>query len=258
MSYMKEVYASSEECKTLFTTLTRSQVAHNIQLGQQVLDIATGSAYFSIELALTHPHTQITSIDIFDGAVTQAKAHIRAKNLDERITVLKMDASDLDFQDNRFDTVVNYLGLEDIHMTRGSLGVKQTFQEVHRVLKPGGSFYFVAMPPDAMETKPQQLEVEVFSWLCGATWLTTTEYLYLVEDAGLVFNTKTGFYTGRKLSVQQAREEIAYACQYVPIHYGVKTPSFTEAWEKYSWSIQCSGMGHYSKTVLFEVTKPLC
>jgi len=254
---MNEVYATPEDYRTLFRTLTRSQVAAPLQLGPRVLDIAAGSAYFSIEVASQHPHTTLAAIDLCPGSVTHAHNHIAAANLAGRISVLAMDASTLGFSDECFDTVVNYLGLEDIHMTRGCRGVQQAFQEVHRVLTPGGRFYFVALPPDEMETTPQQLEVAVFSWLCGATWLTTAEYLQLVDAAGLVFTAKTSFYTGKKLSVEHAQEEIHYACTYAPLHYGVQTPSFQDAWARFGPAIQRYGLGHYSKTVLFETTKPL-
>jgi ubiquinone/menaquinone biosynthesis C-methylase UbiE len=254
---MNEVYASPEDYRSLFRTLTRSQVAARLQLGPNVLDIAAGSGYFSIEVASQHPHTTLVAIDLFPESVTHAKKNIAATNLAERLTVLAMDASNLGFRDEGFDTVVNYLGLEDIHMTRGYRGIQQTFQEAHRVLKPGGRFYFVALPPDAMETTPQQLEVALFSWLCGATWLNTAEYRRLVDAAGLVFTAKTAFYTGKKLAVEQAREEINYACTYAPLHYGVQTPKFQDAWTRYGPSIQRCGLGHYSKTVLFETTKPL-
>ncbi len=254
---MNEVYASPEDYRTLFRTLTRLQVAAHLQLGPRVLDIAAGSTYFSMEVASQHPHTTLVAIDLFPRSVTHARANIAAADLTGRISVLAMDASTLGFSDEGVDTVVNYLGLEDIHMTRGYRGVQQTFQEAHRVLTPGGRFYFVALPPDEMETKPQRLEVEVFSWLCGATWLTTAEYLQLVDDAGLAFTAKTSFYTGKKLSVEHAQEEIHYACTYAPLHYGVQTLRFQDAWTRYGPAIQQYGLGHYSKTVLFETTKPL-
>ncbi|MGD2200786.1 MAG: class I SAM-dependent methyltransferase [Candidatus Bathyarchaeota archaeon] len=252
---MRELYATPQEYEALFTTLTRPQVASKIKLGNEVLDIAAGSAYFSIEVAIKHPSVKITAVDIFQGSVDRAGENIAARKLDDRITAIRMDASDLDFPDQCFDTVVNYLGFEDIHMTRGYGGVQKAIREVGRVLRPQGTFYFVAMPPDMMETEPQRLEVELFSWLCGATWLKSDEYISLLEEAGLVFRRKTPFYTGKKLTVDQAKEEIEYACEYAPIHYNVETSSFREAWEKFGESIQRHGLGHYSKTVLFEAEK---
>jgi SAM-dependent methyltransferase len=167
-----------------------------------------------------------------------------------------MDASDLDFQPESFDTVVNYLGLEDIHMTRGREGIENTFKEVFRVLKPGGLFYMVVMPPDEMETPAQRLEVEVFSHICQATWLNTVDYVQLLKDTGFLYKGKEVYYTGLKLNVKQSREEIKYACDNVSRNYGVKALDFETVWEKYKSKIKLHGMGHYTKTVLMKAKKP--
>ena len=252
---MIEKYASNKEYASLFITLTREQVVDNITIGKKVLDIAAGSAYFSLLLAKRNPDSHITIVDIFDGSIKQAMKNIEKARLTDRINAIQMDASELDFTENEFDTVVNYLGLEDIHMTRGITGVKKTFQEVYKVLKQGGSFYFVVMPRDQMDTIPQKLEADVFSWICGATWLDTDKYIEFTREAGFIFKHMQSYFTGKKLTVKQAKEEIEYACHNVPINYGVKTKSFQETWEKFGSLFQEHGMGHYSKTVLFEVEK---
>ena len=167
-----------------------------------------------------------------------------------------MDATSLYFPNDSFDTVVNYLGFEDIHMTRGVKGVEQAFFEVFRVLKSGGSFYFVAMPPDLMDSMAQRIEVDVFTWICGAKWLESDHYMGFAEAAGLNFREKKDYYTGKKLTVEQAKEEIEYACLNVPRNYGVEAKGFQETWEKFGELIELHGMGHYSKTVLFEFEKP--
>ena len=254
---MLEKYASKDEYDNLFVTLTRDQVAEDIGVGGKVLDIAAGSAYFSIQVAEKNSDTSITAVDIFKGSVEQAKKNVKTAGLGDRIDVLQMDATVLDFQDNTFDTVVNYLGLEDIHMTRGKEGVRNTFQEAYRVLKPGGGFYFVVMPPDMMESMAQRIEVDVFSWICEAKWLESDQYRGLAEDAGFVYKQQNSYYTGKKLTKEQAREEIEYACLNVPRNYGVEAKGFQETWDRFGALIEEHGMGHYSKTVLFEFTKPV-
>ena len=68
-----------EEYSTLFTRLTREKVAKEIKIGKNVLDIATGSAYFTIELARRNPDSTITAIDVYEGSVHQAQKE-RRKN----------------------------------------------------------------------------------------------------------------------------------------------------------------------------------
>ena len=253
---MKEEYVSKDEYDTLFVTLTREQVAGDIKVGVKVLDIAAGSAYFTIQVAMRNPDSSFTAVDIYQGSVDEAKKNIEKAGLETRINAVQMDSSCLDFPDEAFDTVINYLGLENIHMTRGMEGVEKTFQEVYRVLKPGGGFYFVAMPQDEMESIPQRIEVDVFDWICGAKWLETSQYLELAREVGFSYQSKHSYYTGKKLTTEQAREEIEYACLNVPVNYGVETRSFDETWRRFGAIIKAHGMGHYSKTALFELVKP--
>ena len=161
---MGEAYVSDEEYPTYFVTLDgmRKTVASELgPLAGEVLDVATGSAYFAMALAGKHPDIHVTAIDIH--GLETARENVDERRLTDRITLREMDATSLEFEDGIFDHVVNFLGLEDIHMTRGREGVEKAFTEAHRVLKPGGSFCFVAMPSDEAETQAQRNEVEVFS-----------------------------------------------------------------------------------------------
>jgi hypothetical protein len=150
---------------------------------------------------------------------------------------------------------VNFLGLEDIHMTRGIGGLRGTFRGVGRVVKQGGHFSFVVMPPEEAETPAQRLEVEVFSRVLGATWLSADEYLELLGDAGFSLVRREAFHTGMKLTPGQAREEIRFACEEAPKIFGVKTISFEEAWSIFGDEIEREGLGHYSRVVLMIAKK---
>ncbi len=249
---MGEAFVSDEEYPTYFVTLEGMREAVAAELGPlagEVLDVATGSAYFAMALAGKHPDIHVTAIDIH--GLETARENVDERRLTDRITLREMDATSLEFEDGIFDHVVNFLGLEDIHMTRGREGVEKAFTEAHRVLKPGGSFCFVAMPSDEAETQAQRNEVEVFSWICDATWLTGAEYMGLVSDSGVAFEYSKVFRTGRKLTVEQAKEEIGYACENVPAIYGRPARGFDEAWERFGDSIMVHGMGHYSRLELF-------
>lgn len=252
---MVERYASREEYKNLFTTLKRKETAEKIHVKGKTLDIATGPSYFAIQVAKTHTETTITGIDIFEGSIKTARKNIKKEGLQDRIKIIQMDATDLQFMDESFDIAINYLGLEDIHMTRGRKGVVQAFREIHRVLKPGGSFYFVVIPVGRLDTWAQRLEAEVFNWICGAKWLHHNEYLQILEETGFKLVGSHDFYTGLKLEVEQAKEEISYACRNVEKNYGINTPSFDETWCKFRERIEKHGMGHYSKTCLIKSRK---
>ncbi len=252
---MREAFVSDEEYPTYFVKLEgmREKVAEELELSGDVLDMATGSAYYAMALARVHPDIHLTAIDV--AGLETARENVDKAGLSNRITLRGMDATSLEFSDGRFDHVVNFLGLEDIHMTRGREGVEKAFNEAHRVLKPGGSFSFAAMPSDEAETPAQRNEIDVFSWICDATWLTRAEYLSLVSGSGLAFEYSKVFRTGKKLNVEQAREEMEFACENVPAIYGRPARGFDEAWERFGGSITEHGMGHYSRVELFVTTK---
>jgi SAM-dependent methyltransferase len=252
-----EAFVSDEEYPTYFVNLEgmRDRAAAELRgLAGEVLDMATGSAYFAMALAREHPGIHVTAIDI-DGLKT-ARENVDEARLSGRIALREMDATSLEFEDGSFDHVVNFLGLEDIHMTRGRGGVEKAFNEAHRVLRPGGSFCFVAMPSDEAETPAQRNEVEVFSWICDATWLTREEYMGLISGSGLAFEYGKVFRTGKRLTVEQAREEMEFACENVPAIYGRPARGFDEAWERFGDGIKEHGMGHYSRLELFVTRKP--
>jgi ubiquinone/menaquinone biosynthesis C-methylase UbiE len=255
---MSEVFVSDREYPTYFTTLggLREKIAESLPFSQgSVLDVATGSAYFAAAVAKVRPRVKITAIDI--GKLDTAKLVVEKSGAAERVTLVNMDAAKMDFPPNSFDHAVNFLGLEDVHMTRGRKGVEDTFKEVHRVLKPGGTFSFTVMPSDRAETPAQALEVEVFSFICDATWLKEAEYVRIAESRGLVVQSKRVFKTGKKLTLEQARQEIAYAAENVPRLYGRNARSFDDAWNRFSERIRQNGLGHYSRVELFVTRRPI-
>jgi len=248
---MIEEYLSDEEYEDYFPKLNnlRKKIADALPIkpNMSVLDLATGYGYFAIEVAKQEKNLKIIGIDISQNDILSAKRNVKEYNC---VEIIQMDASEMSFSDGSFDIVVNFLGLEDIHMTQGREGVKKTFLEVYRILKPEGYFCFVVMPPEEMETEAQRKEVEVFSYICDATWLSSQEYGSMLKEAGFTLISKTNYLTGKKLTATQAREEIEFACDNVPMIYGRKTPSFEKVWTKFGDNIERNGMGHYSKTVL--------
>ena len=255
---MHESYVSREEYPTFYKTLDglRTKVAIRIPIipHAHILDIATGYAYFAVELAQRADDIRVTGIDISDDSVHNARATVAEHGFHERINIIRMDATRMHFADGVFDMAVNFAGLEDIHMTRGREGVVKVFYEAHRVLKPGALFCFVVMPIDEMDTDAQELEVALFSYICNATWLTLPEYRALACQTGFDIIECEQFTTGKKLTAEQTQEEIHFACDQVPRIYGIATPHFDDVWKKFGRAIEEHGCGHLSKTVLF-ITK---
>lgn len=111
------------------------------------------------------------------------------------------------------------------------------------------------MPPEELETEAQRIEVALFSYICDATWLSTRKYEEMLEKAKFRLERKKSYCTGKKLTSEQAKAEIKYACKWVPKIYGIKTPSFEDIWERFGPDIGRHGLGHYSKVVLMLAKK---
>jgi ubiquinone/menaquinone biosynthesis C-methylase UbiE len=252
---MTESYVSDGEYQDYFQKLDglRQRVAGDLPLasGMWVLDLATGSGYFALALVERHRGMHLVGIDVVGDGLRRARENMRRRGLSHGVKMVQMDASRMAFGEGRFDAVVNFLGLEDIHMTSGREGVQRTFLEASRVVKPGGSFCFVAMPPDEMETQAQGLEVALYSYICGATWLSVDEYEHMLNAGKLLLMGKKKYCTGKKLTPEQAKTEIKFACGQVPKIYGIQTPSFEDTWRKFGKDIERYGLGHYSRVVSF-------
>jgi ubiquinone/menaquinone biosynthesis C-methylase UbiE len=220
----------------------------------RILDAATGSAQFAISLAKRDPTLKIVAIDISERAIRNAERRIKEKWLDPSVTALKMDATHLDYQNATFGMVTNFMGLDDIHSTRGPQGVKQAVHEVARVLKPRGYFCFTIIPPEEAETQAQKLECDVYSYACGLTWLQAIKYQEYLRGAGFTLIKREIFYTGRKLAAPQALQQIGSAIENANTH-DVDTIPLDEVWKRYSRDVEKEGLGHCSRAVLMIARK---
>nr|KXH76517.1 MAG: hypothetical protein AM324_04770 [Candidatus Thorarchaeota archaeon SMTZ1-83] len=248
-----EEYVSNCEYETYYGKLNnlRSTIAASLPISSamRILDVATGEGFFAIEVAKYYRNLKITGVDISRSSVRNAKKNVKREGLGERVEIVEAETTRMNFERAEFDMAINFTGLEDIHMTRGRVGVQETFFEVNRVLKPKSHFCLVVMPPEEMETEAEKIEVALFSYICDATWFTLREYEEMLEKAEFRVVSVRKHYTGKKLTPQQAKSEIRFACKNVPRTYGIETPSFQEIWAKFGETIREHGLGHYSKVV---------
>ena len=256
---MNEIFITDAEYPEYYANLNglRKEIARLLPLPSEslILDVPTGSAYLAIEIGLCESSVNITGIDIASSDVVRARKELLRHALTEQVEIVRMDATNMGFRAGSFDVVTNFMGLEDIHMTRGLIGIQRFFSQVARVLKTGGNFCFTVMPPEEMETEAQMMETRVFNYVCGAKWFNLNYYEKLLNRTGLRLLEKGTLYTGKKLTPRQARQEIEYACTSVPEVYGVRTRTFDDVWSKFGPGIERHGLGHYSKSVYLKAIK---
>ena len=94
----------------------------------KILDIGTGPGFFPVILA--EAGYKVTAVDYTQEMLDTAKRN--AGNLCERISFYKMDAQNLEFEDDVFDIVISR------NLTWNLKDPKRAYEEWCRVLKPGG------------------------------------------------------------------------------------------------------------------------
>lgn len=103
---------------------------HKIEAGSKVLDVGCGAG-FATNLLATKGH-HVTGIDLAEGALEEAKKRDTTKSVE----YIKADALKLPFEDQTFDAVLCLDFLEHVEEP------KKVIQEISRVLKPKGIFFY--------------------------------------------------------------------------------------------------------------------
>jgi SAM-dependent methyltransferase len=94
----------------------------------KVLDIGTGPGFFAIIMAACGH--DVTAVDYTEEMLDQARANAVCHM--ENILFCRMDAQQLDFEENSFDLIVTR------NLTWNLENPQQAYREWHRVLSPGG------------------------------------------------------------------------------------------------------------------------
>jgi ubiquinone/menaquinone biosynthesis C-methylase UbiE len=140
-----------------------------------VLEIGIGSG-----LNLAHYGDAVTAVTGLDPAAElTAKARERAQRLGRPVEVMGVSGEEIPAEDARFDTVVCTWTLCSIPNVYAAL------REMHRVLKPGGRFYFIehGRAPEPGVQKWQHRLEPLWKKIGGGCHLTRQADA-LIRDAG--------------------------------------------------------------------------
>ena len=99
---------------------------------RRILDVATGTGDFAIDLYRKINPEAVVGIDLSQGMLDVARKKIAERGLGDAITVQQGDCLELPFNDAGFDAVTVAFGVRNFeHLLQG-------YQQMRRVLKPGG------------------------------------------------------------------------------------------------------------------------
>ena len=104
-----------------------------------ILDIATGTGDFAILAQQMLKPEKISAVDISDGMMEIGKIKVDKKGMSKTITFENQDCSAMTFNDKSFDDDIVAFGVRNFE------NIDKSFQEVLRVLKPGGVFLFLEL-----------------------------------------------------------------------------------------------------------------
>ncbi|MBO4871659.1 MAG: bifunctional demethylmenaquinone methyltransferase/2-methoxy-6-polyprenyl-1,4-benzoquinol methylase UbiE [Muribaculaceae bacterium] len=105
---------------------------HVAQGESHLLDVATGTGDFAIQLHQALQPCQVTGIDLSMGMMDVARRKVQQRGLENDIDFMQADCLALPFQDATFDAVTVAFGVRNFEH------IDQGYSEMLRVLRPGG------------------------------------------------------------------------------------------------------------------------
>jgi ubiquinone/menaquinone biosynthesis C-methylase UbiE len=254
----KNRFMSDKEYANSFFGIRRLMAKTLIPYSQKsrlnILDILAGHGFYSKEIAKFIKRSNVTAIGLQNDKESYENYLMTRKNKNQisllnKITYKVMDVTNLEFPDETFDMVVNFLGLEDVNMTRGIKGVKDALRESVRVLKTNGIIQITLCQEG--NDKDQELAKEITKAIGHRAIFYEPEfYTKVLERHNIEIFEKKWFYTKRKMTALQAKDELLFACDETPKifkKYDVKTIPFEKLWERYERRLLAVGMAYYSE-----------
>lgn len=99
----------------------------------EVLDVATGTADFALEIVRMGLPARVTGVDISVGMLDVGRTKIARKGWDDRIVLVEGDSATLPFESGRFHAVCAAFGVRNFEDLDAGLA------HMVRVVKPGGT-----------------------------------------------------------------------------------------------------------------------
>ncbi len=161
-----------------------------LQAGQKILDVCAGTNAIGIACLKKQPDLKVHAIDRSEAMQEVGRRSAAAQGL--HIEGVIGDVHRLPYPDNHFDTVI-------LRYASRHLRIMEVFEEIKRVLKPGGHFYHCDM------LRPGNKVIERLYYCYLQFCLTVTAWVFRSGPPALAFkkyfiNAIRSFYSAGELS----------------------------------------------------------
>jgi ubiquinone/menaquinone biosynthesis C-methylase UbiE len=164
--YAKNTQKEMEGFRSLATRLSKETTADS-----RILEVAPGPGYLSIELA-KHGRYGITGLDISKTFVDIAMENAREESV--KVDFQHGNVSDMPFDDDVFNLIVCRAAFKNFSQPI------EAFNEMHRVLKPGGRTIIIDLRKDAsMGDIDAYIRNANLGWLNSLIYKVTFRYVLL-------------------------------------------------------------------------------
>ena len=250
----KAVYLSNKEYEKIFInfcSLRQKVIEHLKNFGilksKYIMDLLAGHGFLSFALREANYDKHLIDIglrnDLDSFKKTIAKGQFNFKNVQYNI----MDSSKLGFRNECINFIINFLGFEDVNMTKGKFGVISTLSEIVRVLQKGG---FLEIAILIKNSEPSSILFwQIWKYIgLNSIFYPPKFYIHQLRKLNCSLEAKFLLKTYKKMNFEQAKEEILFACEEAPKifkNFDVTSKSFQEVWDKFGANIKKYGLGFY-------------
>ncbi|MBR5688018.1 MAG: bifunctional demethylmenaquinone methyltransferase/2-methoxy-6-polyprenyl-1,4-benzoquinol methylase UbiE [Prevotella sp.] len=156
---------------------------------KRLLDIATGTGDFAIQLAQTLNPDEVVGADLSEGMMEVGREKVSSAGLSDIIRFEREDCMHLSFDDNSFDAVTAAFGI------RNFANLELGLREMCRVLRHGGHLSVVEL------THPVHFPIKQLFWLYSHTILPVYGKLVSKDNIAYRYLTATieAFPQGEKM-----------------------------------------------------------
>ena len=255
---MEFEYFSSEEYENAFVHFgdIRKRIASLVVSlcktdSLMVLDFLAGHGYMGLEISRTSRSAKVVGFGLPNDVLTHLglRKKLAQPELFSSTDYVCADGTSLPFLEGSFNLVVNFLGLEDLKMTKGKEEVEKALIDLSRLVSFGGFLQIGIV--EYGETPEEQIAKDLWEAIgLGCTFLPVTYYREVLEGKGLRLLNSVVFLFPKKMTSEQAKEELEFACYEAPkiyAQFGVQAVSFQKIWNQFRDRIKEHGMAYWSR-----------